>query len=399
MRFKSAALAAIALFLLAAPAAADVTLVESVPVETVYGLDSLPDAPDVWLEMIAGATESIDIESFYYSQDPDDQQDAVDLLVAALAEAADRGVRIRLVGDKGFMRTYSDVIESIGALPGAEARLLDARSLWGGVQHSKFFVVDGREFYIGSQNWDWRALTQIRELGARVRHPGLTAAVGAVFAVDWALAGGEEPSAAEVDAGPFPIATVGGDAVSIGLAASPPGPLPPGVPHDEPMLVEMIDGASTTIRLQLLSYNPGNRDNSVYTTLDAALRRAAARGVQVRIILANWSKRYYMLPWIQSLAVLPNIEICFTNIPDLSTGFVPFSRVEHAKYLVADRGRAWIGTANWAEDYFHQSRNLSLFCEGAGIATGLIEFFDQGWHGPYAETVDPCGEYEPPRRQ
>ncbi len=399
MRPNPAAMTLVLLALLATTATAQLTPVESVPAETVYGLDSMPDAPGVWLEMIRGATESIDIESFYFSQDPDDPEDALDAVIEALAAAAERGVRIRAIGDKGFLRTYSDVYDRIGALPGAEARALDARALWGGVQHAKFFLVDGREFYVGSQNWDWRALVQIRELGARVGHPGLTAALAAVFATDWALAGGEEPPAAEIASGPFRLAVADGDSIGLRLAASPPAALPPGVPHDEPLLVEMIDGARETLRLQLLSYNPGNRDNTVYFTLDNALRRAAARGVQVRIILANWSKRSYMLPWIQSLAVLPNVEIRFTNIPQWSGGFVPYARVEHAKYLVADRGRFWIGTANWAEDYFHQSRNVSLFGDGVAGASRLIAFFEQGWRGPYAETVDPCGSYRAPRRQ
>lgn len=398
MRPNPAAATLILLALLAAPAAAQLTPVESVPAETVYGLDSLPNAPAVWLEMIAGATETIDIESFYFSQDPDDDGDALDAVVDALDAAADRGVRIRAIGDRGFLRTYADVFERIGALPGAEARALDARSLWGGVQHAKFFLVDGRELYVGSQNWDWRALTQIRELGLRIADPRLARALGAVFAADWALAGGGEPPAAEVDCGPFTVA-IGADSVAVRLAASPPPALPPGMPHDEPLLVEMIDGARETLRLQLLSYNPGNRDNTVYTTLDAALRRAALRGVRVMIVLANWAKRDYMLPWIQSLAVMPGVEIRFTNIPEHSAGFVPFSRVEHAKYLVADRGRCWVGTSNWSESYFRRSRNISLFCEGESLAGLLTDFFDQGWNGPYAETVDPCGEYVPPRRR
>ena len=60
--------------------------------------------------------------------------------------------------------------------------------------------------------------------------------------------------------------------------------------------------------------------------------------------------------------------------------------------------RCWIGTANWARSYFHDSRNISLFVEGKAIADDAIAFFEIGWQGPYAEPVDPCGEYQPPRR-
>jgi len=106
-----------------------------------------------------------------------------------------------------------------------------------------------------------------------------------------------------------------------------------------------------------------------------------------------------MLPYAKSLAVLDNIEVRFTSIPPWSGGFVPFGRVEHAKYLVKDGDEAWLGTANWGRSYFHTSRNLSFFCEGEALAGDMARFFDQSWHSPYAETVEPGADYTPPRRK
>ena len=131
--------------------------------------------------------------------------------------------------------------------------------------------------------------------------------------------------------------------------------------------------------------------------LESALRRAAARGVAVRVILANWAKRRYMLPWVRSLAAVPGVEVRFANVPAWSGGFIDYARVEHAKYLVADRAAGWIGTANWARDYFHESRNLSLFVRGEAVADDLVAFFERGWRSPHAETVDPGADYAPPR--
>ena len=376
-----------------------VQLVESVPVETDLDLPDLPDARDVWPMLIAGARESLDIEVFYVSAEPD-TPDALDVVLAEVAAAAGRGVRVRLLADAGFHRTYPQWVDEIGALPGAEARLFDARTTWGGVQHAKFFVIDGRAAFVGSQNWDWRALEHIHELGARIDGPIPARAVGAIFDWDWALAGGETPSRAEpVDAGPWRLAVRGRGEVDARLAASPPQALPPGLPHDEPLLVELIDRAQRELRLHLLSYNPGDRHGGYYEVLDNALRRAAARGVQVRIILSNWSKRRYMQPHVKSLAVLANIEVRFTNIPPWSGGFVPYGRVEHPKYLVKDGDEAWLGTANWARSYFHDSRNLSLFFAGAALAGDMTRFFDKSWNSPYAEIVDPGVVYTPPRRE
>ena len=375
-----------------------IELVESVPLETMLDLPDVPDARDVWLDMIASARTTLDIEVFYVSADPD-RSDALDAVIAEVAAAADRGVRVRLLADKGFYRTYPQWVDEIGALPGAEMRLFDARAAWGGVQHAKFFVMDGRAAFIGSQNWDYRALEHIHELGVRLYGPEPARAVQAIFDWDWALAGDETPPSAEVSAGPWRMSVRGRGEVFVTLAASPPAGLPAGIPHDEPLLVDLIDRAERELRLHLLSYNPSGRDGHYYETLDNTLRRAAARGVKVRIILSNWSKRKYMLPYVKSLAVLKNIEVRFTNIPPWSGGFVPFARVEHPKYLVKDGDEAWLGTANWGYSYFHTSRNLGFFCKGETLAGDMVRWFDNSWTSPYAETVDPGADYEPPKRK
>ena len=44
----------------------------------------------------------------------------------------------------------------------AEVRLLDMTHLTGGgILHTKMWLVDGKHFYVGSANQDWRALTQV----------------------------------------------------------------------------------------------------------------------------------------------------------------------------------------------------------------------------------------------
>ena len=190
-----------------------------------------------------------------------------------------------------------------------------------------------------------------------------------------------------------------GDTIQAVLAASPPQALPAGIPWDLDLITEMIDSATGTIRLQLLSYGVTDREHRFFPTLDNALRRAATRRVKVQIILSNWAKVHYSLPWIQSLAAVPGIEIKFSNIPEHSRGLIPYSRVEHAKYMTVDGQACWLGTSNWSRDYFHASRNISLLLHGVDAARQLDEFFALGWNGPYTETVDPCGDYSPPRRK
>ncbi len=382
-----------------------IELVESVPKETTYDAPTLRNTTDVWREMISAANRAIDIETFYVSGST--ARESLDAVVGELGDAARRGVGIRLMVDSGFYETYPDVVTEIGELPGSQVRTLDVRSLWGGVLHAKFFIVDGREFFVGSQNWDWRALEHIRELGVRTSHPGLAGALQAIFEMDWALAaepGASRPeaeAATELDMpgaeGWFLLTTEEGEEVSVALAASPPGALPPGIAWDESLLVQTIDAAREQVSLQLLTFNPVDREGRYHGTLEYALKRAAARGVSVRVILSDWSTRESMLPYVFSLAAAPGIDVRFTTVPQWSGGFIPYARVEHAKYLVADDDRCWIGTSNWTRSGFHECRNVSLFLHGTAIATNLVEFFETGWRSSYAHAVEPCRAYGEPR--
>ena len=65
--------------------------------------------------------------------------------------------------------------------------------------------------------------------------------------------------------------------------------------------------------------------------------------------------------------------------------------------MTVDGRRAWVGTSNWSRDYFLASRNVGLLVEGADFARTVRAFFEKTWSSGYAETVDPCREYEAPR--
>jgi phosphatidylserine/phosphatidylglycerophosphate/cardiolipin synthase-like enzyme len=134
-----------------------------------------------------------------------------------------------------------------------------------------------------------------------------------------------------------------------------------------------------------------------YYDVDGAFRRAAARGVKVRLLCADWCKRASTIPYLKSLTVVPNIEVKLITIPESSKGFIPFARVIHSKYMVVDGHASWIGTSNWERDYFHQSRNVGITVESEKIAAILTRYFASGWESAYAYRVDPAADYTPPR--
>ncbi len=396
--FRAAALPAlIGIFLAWSGAAAQqsrIELVESVPEETVLGLASTGRTAAVWKSLIDGARSTLDIEQFYIATAPGE---ALGPVLASVEAAAARGVRVRVIAEKKFAEKYPSTLEAWSHTANMDVRILDfARVSGRGVQHAKFFVVDGERAFLGSQNFDWRSLSQIHETGVSISSAPLARALGSVFEMDWILAAAHDTAAARRDAPPCNCApqrvrVAGGGSVTVRPVFSPRTFIPRGAEWDLPALVRIIDGARRAVCVQVLSY--GTKDD---TTLDAALRRAAARGVNVRLLVSNWSLGTARQNALKAL-VGKGVRVRFTSIPQHSRGFISFARVEHCKYMVVDGRTAWIGTSNWSPDYFHDSRNVGLIAEGTTLASQLTRIFDASWSGPYAVDLDPAKSYTPPR--
>ncbi len=373
-------------------------LVETAPVETSLDHPDIPEAQQVWVEMIEGAQERLDLAEFYVSDQPGGRLETV---LDAIRDAAKRGVRVRILADAKFHRTYPETLDALGKRRNIEVVLYDAEALMGGVLHAKYFLVDGREAYLGSQNFDWRSLEHVQELGVRTDQPELVRALADIFEADWAVAGGaprDQAFAAPAQPYAFPVAIeLEGGQVRASVVASPTGWLPDERLWDLPQLIALIDGAEQRVRVQLLNYKTSDYEGRYFDELDAALRRAAARKVEVEILVADWSMKRWTIEGLQSLQCMPNIEVRLVTIPEHSSGFIPFARVVHAKYLVVDGQRAWLGTSNWGRDYFHSSRNVGLVVDGAAFAAQLDAFFSDLWSSEYASTVDPGASYEAPR--
>jgi phosphatidylserine/phosphatidylglycerophosphate/cardiolipin synthase-like enzyme len=390
------AAAALLSLLLGAPAAAEprLELVESWPVETTLDHPDLPDAAGVWLQMISGARRSIDLGQFYYAGR---EGSRLDPILEALEAAAARGVKVRVLADAKFAKIEPCVLARLEANPRLAVRRIDFEKLAGGVMHAKYFIVDGREAFLGSQNFDWRSITHIQELGVRTDVPAIVRALADVFETDWALAGGGDPAARvrSPGAGPFPVAVDGG---KVSFAASPRGWLPDEGLWDLPRLLALIDGAKRSVRVEVLGYQATQRGVH-WDELESALRRAAARGVPVQLLVADWAKRPGSIEGLKSLGVLPRVEVKLITIPPHSAGFIPYARVVHAKLLVVDGERAWLGTSNWERNYFYDSRNAGLVIEGGPLPARIDRFFATGWSSPYAAPIDACATYQPPRRE
>lgn len=373
------------------PEDGEIELVESAPIETTLDHPDVRNASDVWVEMIDRARTSIDFAEFYASEAEPRYRahEKLEAVISAIERAVkDRSVRVRFLADSIFAPKYPDTLKRLEAI-GVTVKILHEDELAGGVLHAKYFVVDGgKEAYMGSQNFDWRALSHIQEMGVRTTSPKIAGALLDVFDTDWAIAiGGPKGERAKSRGRGQLVPMRRGEKVT--FAASPRGWLPDEAEWDLPQIVAMLDGAKTRIELQVLLYKTKERSGEPFLTLDQALRRAANRNVSIHVLVSSWSTNPNSdgLAALQDLAKLPNVEIRVITIPKWSGGDIPFARVSHAKYLVVDRARAWIGTSNWEGDYFTKSRNVGVIVDGGFLPTRLAGVFATGWSSEYTQPL------------
>ena len=385
-------------------------IVESVPQATDYGEPGVPRTAATWLQMIGDARQRIDIAAFYIADKPGS---ALSPVLDALAARAGDGVKVRILLDHTFLKNNQASVDRLRKVAGIIVRVLPVDALTGGVLHAKYMVIDGETVFVGSQNWDWRAMDQIHEIGARIRDRRFGQTFDAAFEFDWQLAADPDlPAARKRAMQPLPFAPAtaddpvqleagSGQAVTAFPAFSPPSMTPHGLTAEQPALVRLINGSRKVLRVQVMTLSAIRHYGAKgwWGTLDSALRDAAARGVDVRIIVADWALDEPMQAYLKSLAVLPHITVKYSQLPPAPQGFIAYARVEHAKYAIADERRLYIGTGNWEWSYFHTTVDASVFANGTAAAATLTRIFDRDWNGRYVTTLQPGKKYEPPRRQ
>jgi phosphatidylserine/phosphatidylglycerophosphate/cardiolipin synthase-like enzyme len=360
------------------------SLVQSIPVETDLADPALPLARDVWVAMVRGAKVSFDAAQFYVTSRPGS---ALEPVLAELEQAGARGVKVRFLLSARMLDQDPASVARLRRIPGAEVRSYDLAGVAKGILHAKYFVVDGREAFLGSQNFDWRALEQIHELGVRTSEPQLLAGLAEIFSLDWRFArDGKLPVL------PAQVSPVARPAVE--LVASPPFLTPKTLRPASEALVELIGQAKTSVRVQLLTYSPLAGQDRYWPVLDNALRAAAVRGVKVRLLVSDWVLGGRALPHLRALALIPNLEVRVASIPEAKEGHIPFSRTVHSKYLVVDEAQLALGTSNWEESYFTESRNLELIFRDTPLAAQAARIHDRLWSSRYAYPLEPLKNYE-----
>ncbi len=150
----------LAFSLLAAPALA--AEIHYAPRENLEAID---------VALIDGAEKKIDIAVYGFTSAP---------VMNALAEAALRGVHVRIYRDRSQAREVADYIEILGETPNVEIRFKRG----GPIMHLKAFAVDGKVLRSGSANFTRSAGRQDNDLIVE-RDPVAVEAFEADFNAMW----------------------------------------------------------------------------------------------------------------------------------------------------------------------------------------------------------------------
>jgi phosphatidylserine/phosphatidylglycerophosphate/cardiolipin synthase-like enzyme len=274
-------------------------------------------------------------------------------VVKALLAARARGVRVRVILDQSSLKAskYLNPFKKLLA-GGVEVRKSSARF---SLTHAKAMVIDGRRAFIMSLNLAGGAAS-MRDYGVVTQDPSIVAAVAQVFETDWANAGN--------DAGDSPGVS------DPRLVLSP--------VNSESRLQELIGSAKRELIVTV--------ENLGDPVIQEALIRAARRGVAVRLIVPMCGlsddplRNYPFMDALKQGGVLARV------MPYPATPRQPYM---HAKMMVADGRRAYVGSANYSVNSTRLARELGLLFSEPKLIAVLSAAFAEDWQAAVDVPVPP----------
>lgn len=296
-------------------------------------------------------------------------------IAEALARAAKRGVRCRVLYDAVGSRPHTKRLSAFLASRGVEAHPVLPTGLIGRLRgrtaradlrnHRKIAVIDGRIGYTGSQNLvdaKFKPKIVYEELVARVEGP-VVAQLAAVHAADWFLETREVLEAEVSSAEPT------GEAVAQVLPSGPDFD----VPAIEQVVVDLIHSARRRVVMTTPYFVP---DSAVLRALDTA----TYRGVEVHLIVSK--KADQLLVSQAQKSYYAELLRSGTRIHRYRDRFL------HAKHLSVDDEAVLIGSSNMDIRSFRLNAEVTLLAWDRDVAASLREHQERYFAGSEELTLE-----------
>ncbi|XP_033844205.1 5'-3' exonuclease PLD4 [Periophthalmus magnuspinnatus] len=401
--------------------------VETIPLYMEYNDSATFGLPTqtVWEDLIAMATKQVDVVSFYWTlTGPDINVNSSSAIpgshiLTGLGSLPTRNVSVRVLISNPTVLTNSTDLKDLQQ-KGVQVREVEFGRLTHGVLHTKFWIVDRKHLFLGSPNMDWRALTQVKELGV-VLHNCSTLAIDLekIFNSYWEMG---FPNSTLPDPWPSKYDTnitkshpllVEKDNITsqMYISGSPPLFCPQSRTPDIDAILTTISEAQHYVDVAVMEYLPMmqfEKPQTYWSVLDDAIRAAAFdRKVKIRMLVScGRDSNPSVLSFLQSLAALDNhishmsIKIKLFIVPVGNQTDIPYSRVNHNKYMVTDKA-AYIGTSNWSGDYFTTTGGVGLVISQhaphliwkKSLQSQLRAVFERDWNSHFAIYLDELGHH------
>ncbi|CAI2353226.1 unnamed protein product [Caenorhabditis sp. 36 PRJEB53466] len=389
-------------------------LVESIPTGVPFA--TMNHTAAAWIDIIENTKQYLDISVMYWNLNSSNYETAKygRQVYEALIRAGKRGVKIRIAQDGASNLSDNEESAYLAREGLAEVRQINVTRLIGsGIIHTKFLLSDISTLYIGSANMDWKSLSEVKEVGVVVKScPCVASDLYKIFAVYWKLG---ENSSVVPEKWPISYRTpfnftnmaklsLDGAPAEYFISSSPAPFNPKGREHDLAAIQKIIGAAKESVCISVMDYIPATLymkgGNRFWSEIDDALRDAAFRGVHVRLLISHWDhSRKEMLPFLKSLEAITDglpryngtahgqIEVRIFTVPaNEEQKKIPFTRVNHAKYMVTE-DIAYIGTSNWSGDYFISTAGVAMVVRQSAATERLQTVFDRDWNSDYAKDL------------
>jgi cardiolipin synthase len=285
------------------------------------------DSARPFLEAIEQARSSIRIKMFILS-DPH--------LLDSIIAAHRRGIKVRIMLNPGRRDGQKENEASRTTLLTAGVDVIDSNPAYD-LTHEKSMVVDDRDAFVASLNWQTKNLTVTRDYAVVTRHRHEVAEIVECFEADWHRT-------------PF----LAGDRSHLIWC----------VGNGRERLGQLIDGAKHTLWLQ----NERYQDPAIIEHLV----RAARRGVKIHLMARapHTLKKDKLIEGVSGLRILQDVGIKVHKLRHIKL---------HAKLLLADDSRAIIGSINLAPGSFDSRRELAIALDDEIVLSRLRKTLDHDW--------------------
>jgi cardiolipin synthase len=354
------------------------------PGNTVQLVEHNSEALALWQELIDGAEQSIHVIVLYFDDDPVSEE-----VIAQLAEAARRGVEVRVLYDSFSQPAETSRLLDVLVPAGAQALGFNPVLGWGSLRrgldltandrmHEKLLVVDGTTALLGGRNVGEGYMRDGRwhDTDVLLRGPAV-AAVQRVFLEDWdqfltwerragcPQAGAYCPAVDEPplsnDTTYYPEVAAAGDAL-VRIVFSNPRAQWPAQGWDT--YLALVRAARYRLRITNAYFVPPRR-------LRRHLLAAVERGVEVEVLTNSKESNDYETMWYASAN-------CYEELMRGGVRIYEYQgeQTMHAKNLIVDDELALVGSFNLDPRSVTTNSELLALFRHAEAVDELDELFD-----------------------